>query len=69
MKTKSRKRAYVKPECVTITVENFGNLMDTSMPGQHNPAQPGTGPTPNPAKQGWIEEEEFEEEENWGANW
>ena len=55
--TTKTKRAYVKPVCETITVREQGNLMQTSFPGQHNPANPGTGPTPTPAKRGWLEEE------------
>ena len=53
--TTKTKRAYVKPVCETIVVKEYDNLMDTSFTGQHNPAQPGVGPTPvNPAKQGWL---------------
>lgn len=61
IKTKTNKRTYIKPACETIIVEGFGYMMETSMSGQHNPAQPGTGPTPvNNTKQGWLEEEEDE---------
>lgn len=68
-KTKS-KRAYMKPACETITVREQGNLMQTSFPGQHNPANPGTGPTPsNPAKQVWFEEEEEEDASGSSQGW
>ena len=53
---KKIRRVYVQPVCEAIYVCEADNLMETSFPGQHNPAQPGTGPEPvSPAKQGWLE--------------
>lgn len=66
-----KRRAYVRPNTDIVRVESTCHLMDTSMPGQHKPAQPGSGPTPvNPAKRGWFEEEEeltADPFQDWGA--
>ena len=51
--------AYAKPSIETIRLEAHGELMETSFPSQHNPAQHGTGPSS--AKQGWFDEEDEDE--------
>ena len=40
MKERKQLRAYRAPECQLVPVETT-YLMETSFPGQHNPAQPG----------------------------
>lgn len=61
----AKKAAYQKPSISIIEVESTTHLMDTSFPGQHNPATPGTGPTPTRAGRGfgWLQAGESEEEE------
>ena len=58
MKEKELK-TYCVPECRMVHVET-SSLLDTSFPGQHNPGQHGTGPSC--AKQGWIWQDEEEDE-------
>ena len=41
MEKKKQKKNYSAPECEIVHVNETTNLMDASMPGQHNPAQPG----------------------------
>ena len=41
MRKKQVKKSYSAPECTIIQVNEATYLMDASMPGQHNPAQPG----------------------------
>ena len=41
MRKKQVKKSYSAPECMIIQVNEATYLMDASMPGQHNPAQPG----------------------------
>ena len=54
-------RGYLKPEIEAIRLDVQSQLMDTSFPSQHHPAQPGG--TISSAKQGsWFEDEEEEEE-------
>ena len=62
MRKKQVKKSYSAPECMIIQVNEATYLMDTSYPGQHNPAQPGG--TSGDAKQapGWLSEEEEEDE-------
>ena len=61
MRKEQTKRGYSAPRCMIIQVNETTNLMDTSYPGQHNPAQPGG--TFGDAKQapGWLSEEEEED--------
>ena len=62
MKTKqtTKKWAYKKPEITVVAVETC-QLLESSFPSQHNPANPGNGPAPSNAKQGFFfdEEEDF----------
>ena len=61
MKRKESYRGYLKPEVQAIRLDMQSQLMDTSFPSQHHPAQPGG--TISSAKQGsWFEDEEEEEE-------
>ena len=62
MRKEQTKRDYSAPHCMIIQMNETTNLMDTSFPSQHNPAQPGG--TFGDAKQapGWLSEEEEEDE-------
>ena len=62
MRKKQVKKSYSAPECTIIQVNEATYLMDTSYPGQHNPAQPGG--TSGDAKKAfdWMDEGEDEEE-------
>ena len=62
MRKEQTKRDYSAPHCMIIQVSETTNLMDTSFPSQHNPAQPGG--TSGDAKQapGWLPESEDEDE-------
>ncbi len=62
MRKKQVKKSYSAPACMIIQVNEATYLMDTSMPGQHNPAQPGG--TYGDAKQApsWMSEGEDEDE-------
>ena len=62
MSKKQVKKSYSAPACMIIQVNEATNLMDTSYPGQHNPAQPGG--TYGDAKKApnWMSEGEDEEE-------
>ena len=53
---------YSAPECEIVHVNETTNLMDSSYPGQHNPAQ--SGGTSGDAKKAfdWMDEDEDEEE-------
>ena len=61
MRKEQTKKDYSAPECIIIQVNEATNLMDTSYPGQHNPAQ--SGGTFGDAKQapGWLSEDEEED--------
>ena len=41
MSKKQVKKSYSAPTCMIIQVNETTFLMDASMPGEHNPAQPG----------------------------
>ena len=41
MSKKQVKKSYSAPACMIIQVNETTFLMDASMPGEHNPAQPG----------------------------
>ena len=41
MRKEQTKRDYSAPHCMIIQVSETTNLMATSFPSQHNPAQPG----------------------------
>ena len=62
MRKKQVKKSYSAPECMIIQVNEATYLMDTSYPGQHNPAQ--SGGTSGDAKKApsWMSEGEGEEE-------
>ena len=63
MRKKQVKKSYSAPACMIIQVNEATYLMDTSYPGQHNPAQPGG--TSGDAKKAfdWMDEDEEENEE------
>ena len=62
MRKEQTKRDYSAPRCMIIQVSETTNLMDTSFPSQHNPAQ--SGGTFGDAKQapGWLSGSEDEDE-------
>ena len=62
MRKKQDKKDYSAPRCMIIQVSETTYLMDTSYPGQHNPAQPGG--TSGDAKKAfdWMDEDEDEDE-------
>ena len=62
MEKKKQKKNYSSPECEIVHVSETSCLMDTSYPGQHNPAQPGG--TSGDAKKAfdWMDEDEDEDE-------
>ena len=69
MEKKKQKKNYSSPECEIVLVSETTCLMDTSYPGQHNPAQ--SGGTSGDAKKAfdWMDEEEDEEETpSWNTN-
>ena len=61
MEKKKQKKTYSSPECEIVQVNETTYLMDTSYPGQHNPAQPGG--TSGDAKKAfdWMDEDEDED--------
>ena len=62
MEKKKQKKNYSVPTCEIVQVSESTYLMDSSFPGQHNPAQPGG--TSGDAKKAfdWMDEDEDEEE-------
>ena len=62
----NRLKTYCVPECRLVHVET-SSLMDTSFPGQHNPAQPGG--TISSAKQGMVWDFEESESEESSSSW
>ena len=62
MRKKQVKKSYSAPACMIIQVNEATFLMDTSYPGQHNPAQ--SGGTYGDAKKApsWMSEGEGEGE-------
>ena len=66
MRKKQEKKDYSAPSCMIIQVSETTYLMDTSYPGQHNPAQ--SGGSSGDAKQApsWMSEsEETTENSSW----
>ena len=63
MDKKKQNENYSVPKCEIVQVNETTCLMDTSYPGQHNPAQPGG--TSGDAKKAfdWMDEDEDENEE------
>ena len=55
MSKKQVKKSYSAPECMIIQVNESTQLMDTSFPGQHNPAHHATGPSSAKASIMWQE--------------
>ena len=71
MEKKKQKKNYSAPKCEIVQVSETTYLMDTSYPGQHNPAQ--SGGTSGDAKKAfdWMDEGEDEDEEetpSWNTN-
>ena len=62
MRKEQTKRDYSAPECMIIQVNEATDFMQTSMPGQHNPAHHGHGPSSAKAATMWQEEEEEDEQ-------
>ena len=62
MRKKQVKKSYSAPECTIIQVNEATDFMQTSMPGQHNPAHHGHGPSSAKAATMWQEEEEENEQ-------
>ena len=62
MRKEQTKRDYSAPHCMITQMNETTNLMGTSFPSQHNPAQ--SGGTSGDAKQapGWMSEDEEEDE-------
>ena len=62
MEKKKQKKNYSAPKCEIVQVSETTYLMDTSYPGQHNPAQ--SGGTSGDAKKAfdWMTGNENEEE-------
>ena len=63
---KKQLKTYCPPKSTLIHVET-SSLMDTSFPGQHNPAQPGG--TISSAKQGMVWDFEESESEESSSSW
>lgn len=62
-RNKEKKREYSRLKIAVINLDSNGNLMNyTSFEGQHNPPQHNTGPTPNPAKEFFLDDEQNDEE-------
>ena len=61
MDKKKQNENYSVPKCEIVQVNETTYLMDTSYPGQHNPAQPGG--TSGDAKKAfdWMDEDEDED--------
>ena len=62
MRKKQVKKSYSAPECTIIQVNEATYLMDTSYPGQHNPAQPGGISGDAKKAPNWMSEDDGEEE-------
>ncbi|MBF1628059.1 hypothetical protein, partial [Prevotella sp.] len=62
MRKEQTKRDYSAPHCMIIQMNETTNLMDTSYPGQHNPAQPGGTSGDAKKASSWMSEGEGEEE-------
>ena len=62
MRKKQVKKSYSAPACMIIQVNEATDFMQTSMPGQHNPAHHAAGPSSAKAATMWQEEEEEDEQ-------
>ena len=66
MSKKQVKKSYSAPACIIIQVNETTFLMDASMPGEHNPAQPGGAYGDAKKAPNWmIESEEETEHSSW----
>ena len=66
MKKKQEKKVYSAPRCMIIQVSEMTYLMDASLHGQHNPAQPGGSFGDAKQAPNWmIESEEETEHSSW----
>ena len=64
MRKKQVKKSYSTPECMIIQVNEATDFMQTSMPGQHNPAHHAVGPAGAKAATIWQEDEEESDKQN-----
>ena len=64
MRKKQVKKSYSAPTCTIIQVNEATDFMQTSMPGQHNPAHHGHGPSSAKAATMWQDDEEDSDEQN-----
>ena len=62
MSKKQVKKSYSAPACMIIQVNEPTFLMNVSMPGQHNPAQPGGAYGDAKKASSWMVEDEGEGE-------
>ena len=62
MDKKKQKKNYSAPKCEIDQVSETTCLMDTSYPGQHNPAQPGGISGDAKKAFDWMDEDEEEDE-------
>ena len=62
MSKKQVKKSYSAPACMTIQVNETTSLMNASMPGEHNPAQPGGSFGDAKKAPNWMSEGEGEGE-------
>ena len=65
MRKEQTKRDYSAPHCMIIQMNETTNLMDTSFPSQHNPAQPGGSMGDAKQAPGWLSEDEEDETPTW----
>ena len=63
MEKKKQNENYSVPKCEIVQVSETTCLMDTSYPGQHNPAQPGGTSGDTKKAFDWMDEGEGEDEE------
>ena len=62
MSKKQVKKSYSAPACMIIQVNETTFLMNASMPGEHNPAQPGGSFGDAKKAPNWMTESEEETE-------
>ena len=58
MNKRSQKKAYCVPQCLQLQLGEATYLMNTSFPGQHNPAHHGSGPSSAKQAMMWEEDED-----------
>ncbi len=68
-KKRQTKKYYYAPKCIVMQVNETTNLMETSFPGQHNPATDGgtlqSESQSEEAKQTQLWQDMVEESETW----